>query len=84
MRCLRAVIVDEELLVTAAGPQRVGGLVAHVKVGLAMAASQQETEKYKADHPSRLAPLKMIDICHKSQRQRDFLDKNLICFYRNV
>ena len=51
--CLSAIIVDEELLVTAAGPQRVGGLVAHVEVCLGMTASQEQGEKYKADHPAR-------------------------------
>ena len=41
LRCLCAVLVDEELLVTATGAQRVGGLDAHINVGLAVTASQQ-------------------------------------------
>ena len=77
--CLSAVIVDEELLVTAAGPQRVGGLVAHIMVGLGMAASQQYREKYKTVHPA-LWPLhsKWLILVTEHQRQRDFLDKNFV------
>ena len=80
--CLSAIIVDEELLVTAARPQRVGGLVAHVEVRLGMAASEEKGEKYKADHPARAD--KVIDICHRKSSQRDFSDKKLIFFIINL